>query len=56
MLAQVTVVGVDGRLVYESLVTPETEIIDFNTRFSGIAARDLGELTHAECVAKFFFT
>ena len=36
-------VGTDGRLVYESLVAPENEIIDFNTRFSGITAKDLGK-------------
>merc|ERR1712157_716768 len=30
-----------GRLVYESLVTPENDVIDFNTRFSGITAKDL---------------
>ena len=40
---QVTVVGIDGRLVYESLVAPDNEIIDFNTRFSGITAKDLGK-------------
>ena len=39
-------VGIDGRLVYESLVTPDNEIIDFNTRFSGIAAKDLGKKNH----------
>jgi len=39
-LAKVTVVGVDGRLVYESLVWPENSIIDFNTRYSGISAKD----------------
>ena len=41
---QVTVVGVDGRLVYESLVCPEKDIIDFNTRYSGISAKDFGKL------------
>ena len=35
-------VGVDGRLVYESLVCPENDIIDFNTRYSGISAKDFG--------------
>ena len=43
VLLQVTVVGIDGRLVYESLVCPEHDIIDFNTRFSGITAKDLGK-------------
>lgn len=38
-------VGVDGRLVYESLVCPENSIIDFNTRYSGISAKDFGKLT-----------
>jgi len=40
-LTKVTVVGIDGRLVYESLVNPEHEIIDYNTRFSGITAKHL---------------
>ena len=44
-MLQVTVVGVDGRLVYESLVCPENSIIDFNTRYSGISAKDFGKLT-----------
>lgn len=40
-LTKVTVVGVDGRLVYESLVLPDNEVIDYNTRFSGISQHDL---------------
>jgi RNA exonuclease 1 len=40
-LIKLTVVGVEGRLVYESLVLPEGDIVDYNTRFSGISARDL---------------
>ena len=40
-LTKVSLVGVDGRLVYESLVVPENEIIDYNTRFSGISAEDM---------------
>ena len=40
---QVSVVGVDGRLVYESLVRPDNDIIDYNTRYSGISAKDFGK-------------
>ncbi|XP_031354941.1 RNA exonuclease 1 homolog isoform X2 [Photinus pyralis] len=40
-LTKVTVIGVDGRLVYDSFVKPESEIIDYNTRFSGITEKDL---------------
>jgi hypothetical protein len=38
---KLTVVGVEGRLVYETLILPDGEIVDYNTRFSGISARDL---------------
>lgn len=40
-LAKITVVAADGRLVYDSLVRPEGAVVDYNTRFSGITARDL---------------
>lgn len=40
-LCKITVVGIDGRLVYESLLQPDDEIIDYNTRFSGVSAKDL---------------
>jgi len=40
-LTKVTVVGVDGRLVYESLVLPDNQVADYNTRFSGITKKDL---------------
>ena len=36
-----TVVGIDGRLVYENIIRPDDAIIDYNTRFSGVTARDL---------------
>ncbi|KAJ8979981.1 hypothetical protein NQ317_013730 [Molorchus minor] len=38
---KVTVVGMDGRLVYDSFVKPDREILDYNTRFSGISQKDL---------------
>jgi RNA exonuclease 1 len=40
-LTKVTVIGSDGRLVYETFVRPKADIVDFNTRFSGITAKDL---------------
>ncbi|KAL5022236.1 hypothetical protein ScPMuIL_001391 [Solemya velum] len=40
-LARVTVVGADQNPVYESFVKPDTPIIDYNTRFSGIKEEDL---------------
>lgn len=40
-LCKITVVGIDGKLVYETLVQPEDPIVDYNTRFSGVSAKDL---------------
>ncbi|BFY99577.1 hypothetical protein BsWGS_02618 [Bradybaena similaris] len=40
-LARVTVVGDDCSVKYESFVRPDAEIIDYNTRFSGITERDM---------------
>ncbi|KAJ8679510.1 hypothetical protein QAD02_015297 [Eretmocerus hayati] len=40
-LGKVTVVALDGKLIYEAFCKPESEIIDYNTRFSGLRAKDL---------------
>lgn len=43
VLAKVTLVGMDGRIVYDTHVKPDDEVIDYNTRFSGITANDLAK-------------
>ena len=40
-LTKVSVVSLDGTLVYNELVKPGAEVIDYNTRFSGITDKDL---------------
>ncbi|XP_074028873.1 exonuclease GOR-like [Leptinotarsa decemlineata] len=40
-LTKVTVVGMDGSIVYDSYVKPDHEIVDYNTRFSGITAQHM---------------
>jgi len=44
-LARVTVINSDFKTVYESLVRPEHKIVDYNTRFSGLAAQQMHEVT-----------
>ncbi|XP_065364550.1 putative RNA exonuclease pqe-1 [Calliphora vicina] len=39
-VTKVTVVGYDGALVYEYYVRPQAEVIDYNTRFSGVSEKD----------------
>ncbi|XP_037086863.1 RNA exonuclease 1 homolog isoform X2 [Pollicipes pollicipes] len=40
-LTRITVINSDGDTVYESLVKPDSPVIDFNTRFSGIKEEDM---------------
>ena len=40
-LTKVTIVRSDGNLFYETYVRPDREIVDYNTRFSGITEKDL---------------
>ncbi|KAK9744777.1 Exonuclease [Popillia japonica] len=40
-LVKISVVAADGRLVYDVYVKPENEIVDYNSRFSGITAKDM---------------
>ncbi|XP_062536676.1 uncharacterized protein LOC134205448 isoform X2 [Armigeres subalbatus] len=42
-LTKVTVVAVDGSLVYERLVKPDIEIVDYNTRYSGVTEADFSD-------------
>lgn len=44
-LASIAVIAADGRLVYRSLVKPNSPVVDHNTRFSGIRPRDLARAT-----------
>ncbi|XP_054088226.1 putative exonuclease GOR [Zeugodacus cucurbitae] len=38
---KVTVIDFDGQLVYEHFVRPIADVVDYNTRFSGVRARDV---------------
>ncbi|XP_016948503.1 uncharacterized protein LOC108023490 isoform X3 [Drosophila biarmipes] len=40
-VTKVSLVALNGQLVYEHFVRPECDIIDYNTRYSGITERDL---------------
>ncbi|XP_071442791.1 uncharacterized protein [Hetaerina americana] len=44
-LSKVTLVGIDGRPVYDALVRPGRPVVDHNTRFSGVTAGDLSRAT-----------
>ncbi|XP_012058990.1 PREDICTED: uncharacterized protein LOC105622170 [Atta cephalotes] len=44
-LARVSLVDLYGQVVYDTLVKPSAEIIDFNTKFSGITEDDMSNIT-----------
>ena len=58
-LTRITIVDVNSKEVYESLVKPDTQILDYNTRWSGVTEQSLKncnkKLKHVQTdLAKFF--
>lgn len=44
-VARVTLLRPDGSVLYDAFVKPQNPIIDYNTRFSGLTAKDLDGVT-----------
>nr|XP_061831812.1 RNA exonuclease 1 homolog [Nerophis lumbriciformis] len=44
-LTRVTVINSDLKVIYDTFVKPESKVVDFNTRFSGVTAEDLENTT-----------
>lgn len=40
-LVKMTVVTISGKIIYDVYVKPENEIVDYNSRFSGVTAKDM---------------
>ncbi|XP_072537427.1 RNA exonuclease 1 homolog [Salminus brasiliensis] len=44
-LTRVTVINADLKVVYDTFVKPESKVVDYNTRFSGVTEEDLENAT-----------
>lgn len=44
-LTRVTVIDSDLKVIYDTFVKPESKVVDYNTRFSGVTAEDLESST-----------
>ncbi|KAH8420148.1 hypothetical protein KR009_006399 [Drosophila setifemur] len=51
-VTKVSLVSLNGQLVYEHFVRPDCDIIDYNTRYSGITEWDLRSGGGAKCLAE----
>ncbi|KAG9270091.1 hypothetical protein AMEX_G15003 [Astyanax mexicanus] len=44
-LTRVTVINADLKVIYDTFVKPESKVVDYNTRFSGVTEEDLENAT-----------
>ncbi|XP_045476448.1 putative exonuclease GOR isoform X1 [Harmonia axyridis] len=44
-LCKVTILSFNGSIVYDHFVKPENEVVDYNTRYSGVTESDVNSLT-----------